>query len=296
MTHPRALLVLLVFAAADMASAGELSVLSYNTHGLPSWVAGDDPERRFPRIGALIDAYDVVLLQEDFDHHALLKESTGLAFIERGNPSRDSFHCWVSCSGSGLTFLSGLPRERILRLDSIPYEVCAGWLTQANDCFATKGFQHAQVEVSPGLTLHIVNTHLDAGSAPSDRGARRQQLAALRAHLEASAAGDALIVAGDLNLDAATPEDAELLEAFAAALGLADSGARAAAGSHWTVLDYIYFRGGDELAMRVLEAGEASEFVADGAPLSDHPALAARFEFYRKLADPPSTGTTAPVR
>jgi len=271
-------------------------VLSYNTHGLPSWIAGDDPEFRFPRIGALSNAYDVVLLQEDFDHHDALRSETRHGFVERGNPSREGLHCWVSCSGSGLTFLSSLPRERIRRIDNLPYGACYGWLGNANDCLATKGFQHARVEAADDLTMHIVNTHLDAGDAPEDREVRRRQLAILRDHLVENASDEALIVAGDLNLDDADPDDVRLRDSFVSALGLADSGARAAPGSAWEVLDYLYYRSGNETALRVLEAGEATEFREAGAPLSDHPALFVRIEAYRRLAVPPSTGITAPVR
>ncbi|MGI9432080.1 MAG: endonuclease/exonuclease/phosphatase family protein, partial [Myxococcota bacterium] len=224
------ILTVLFACLALPTSAEELSVLSYNTHGLPSWIAGDDPEARFPRIGELANAYDLVLLQEDFEHHEALLTGTLQEFVARGNESRESLHCWISCSGSGLTFLTSLPRERVPRIDNVPYGVCSGWIDNANDCFATKGFQHARVTTETGATLHVVNTHLDAGSAAEDREARRRQLEILQEHLLASAAGEALIVGGDLNLDASSPEDVELLEAFAGALDLTDTGARAAAG------------------------------------------------------------------
>jgi endonuclease/exonuclease/phosphatase family metal-dependent hydrolase len=125
--------------------------------------------------------------------------------------------------------------------------------------------------------VHLVNTHLDAGRAPKDRAARREQLAELRGHLERSATGAALVVAGDLNLDAADPADAALRDEFVAALGLADTGASAAPGSAWEHLDYVYRRDGSAVLLQVLEAGEAREFVdAQARPLSDHPALYVR--------------------
>jgi endonuclease/exonuclease/phosphatase family metal-dependent hydrolase len=292
----RALATALLCLLAVPAAAGELSILSYNTHGLPGWIAGDAPEARFPRIGALINAYDVVLLQEDFAHHEALRSEVQYGFVQRGNPSRDGLHCWISCSGSGLTFLSSLPREQIPRIDNVPYGVCSGWIGNANDCLATKGFQHARIDVAPGLPVRIVNTHLDAGGAPEDRAVRREQLSVLREYLEEAAPGEALIVAGDFNLDATNPEDVRLLDAFASELGLTDSGARAAPGTSWEVLDYLYYRSGREIELRVLEAGEATGFRAGDQPLSDHPALFVRFEAYRRLAVPPSTGITAPVR
>ncbi len=259
--------------------AVDFSVLSYNTHGLPGWVADDAPERRFPRIGALARAYDVVLLQEDFAHHGRLRAATGDLLARRGNQSRfrRSPLCLLFCEGSGLTFLTGLRPASLLDLSNAPYRTCAGWLGGANDCLATKGFQHARLLLAGEFEVHVVNTHLDAGGAPADRAARRAQLAELRAHLERSAAGAALVVAGDLNLDGAEPRDAALRDEFASALGLVDTGAAALPGSAWRRLDYVFRRDGTGVLLQVLEAGEAREFVDDAArPLSDHPALFVR--------------------
>ena len=265
-------------AAAAEPLAVEFSVLSYNTHGLPAWVAGDDPERRFPKIGALARAYDVTLFQEDFAHHPRLREGAGDLLLERGNLSRfrDSAVCLVLCEGSGLTFAMRLPRGWLEGVASRAYDACSGWLGGANDCLATKGFQHARVVLGGRFEVHFVNTHLDAGRAPEDRDARRAQLAGLRGYLEREAAGAPLVLGGDLNLDAADPADAALRDEFVAALGLRDTGAAAAPGSPWQRLDYLYRRDGAEVRVELLEAGEAREFVDAGAPLSDHPAIFAR--------------------
>jgi endonuclease/exonuclease/phosphatase family metal-dependent hydrolase len=259
--------------------AVEFSVLSYNTHGLPSYAAGDAPELRFPLIGALARSYDVAFVQEDFVHHERLRAGAGDLLIERGNASRfrGSAFCLLFCEGSGLTLLSSVPRPWLADLTSRPYEVCAGWLSGASDCFATKGFQHARLLVGGEFEVHFVNTHLDAGRGPEDRAARRTQLELLRSHLEGSAAGAALVLGGDLNLDAADAEDAALRDAFASALGLENTGASASPETSWRRLDYLYRRSGAGVRLELLESGEAREFVdAGGAPLSDHPAIFAR--------------------
>lgn len=317
-TLPAALVLALLVAAAAPARAeegrpatasplagartagAELRVLTYNTHGLPSWVAGDVPERRFPRIGALLNDYDLVLLQEDFFHHERMRPTLLHPVVVRGNPSRfeSSLVCLVFCNGSGLTFLTTEPPERLLRLDNVAYGECAGWLSGANDCFATKGFQHARLELAPGLRVDVVNTHLDAGRDPEDRAARRAQLRELREHLLREADGAALIVGGDLNLRGGDARDETDRDSFARALGLTDSGARFSPGGPWTRLDYLYYRSGAAARLEVLEAGEAGEFVDADAPLSDHPALFARFRVEAQVsaAMPPSTGITAPER
>jgi endonuclease/exonuclease/phosphatase family metal-dependent hydrolase len=268
------LLVLALLLAASPANGDEFTVLSYNTHGLSAWVAGDDPATRFPIIGDKSNAYQVVLLQEDFSHHSALLRGARQPIVERGNPSRFGRWCPI-CGGSGLTILSRWRRENLVELANRAYPYCAGWIGGANDCLATKGFQRARMRLPSGAELDFVNTHLDAGRSPADRAARRRQLDLLRERIEAEVAEGALILGGDLNLDAADAKDTALRDAFTSALGLANSGARGA--SRWPKLDYIFYRSGGSLELEVVEAGEDTSFVHEAAPLSDHPAIFARF-------------------
>ena len=268
------LLIVALLLAASPAAGDEFTVLSYNTHGLITWVAGDDPAKRFPIIGDKTNAYDVALLQEDFSHHAALRQGARQPIVERGNPSRFGSWCLV-CNGSGLTILSRWGMENLVQAVSRAYRQCAGWIGGANDCLATKGFQRMRLRLPGGAELDFVNTHLDAGDGVEDREARRRQLDLLRRSLEVEVAGGPLILAGDLNLDAEVPEDVALRDAFTDALGLANSGARG--GSRWTTLDYIFYRSGGGLELEVLEAGEDTSFVHEETPLSDHPAIFARF-------------------
>jgi endonuclease/exonuclease/phosphatase (EEP) superfamily protein YafD len=244
--------------------AVELRVVTYNTHGLPAWIAGDDPERRFPLIGRLLDAYDLAVVQEDFYHHELLLGAITLPLRARGNER------------SGLTTLARLPAEELVETEAEPYGTCSGWILGANDCLADKGFLRTRVALPNGARVDFVNTHLDAGGADADREARRAQLAILAERLRRASAGVPLVVGGDLNLHHDHPGDRALLDGFVAALGLADSGARPAPGSGWGRIDYLLYRSSADVALEVLEAGMAAEFVDEGFPLSDHPALWAR--------------------
>lgn len=268
-----------LLAGGPAAADDELAVLSYNTHGLSAWVAGDDPERRFPLIGRRAGAYDVALLQEDFAHHERLLAEAAPAIVRRGNGSRKRW-CPI-CSGAGLTFLSRLPEAALLDVRSAPYGTCAGWLGGANDCLADKGYQLLALRLASGAVVHLANTHLDAGRDESDRAARRRQLGTLRAAIERHVGDGALIVGGDFNLAADDPGDVEILEGFSAALGLSDSGAGARPGSGWEVLDYLLYRSGGGVALEVAEAGEDPSFAAGGVALSDHPAIFARFRVTR---------------
>jgi len=288
----RVLLIALLLAASP-AAGDEFTVLSYNTHGLNVWVAGDDPATRFPIIGEKSNAYDVALLQEDFSHHAALRQGARQPIIERGNPSR--FGCWCPiCSGSGLTILSRWGRENLVEVVGRAYQQCSGWIGGASDCLATKGFQRMRLRLPGGAQLDFVNTHLDAGRGVEDREARRGQLDLLRRSVETEVGGGPLILAGDLNLLATDPEDVALRNAFTSALGLSDSGARG--GSRWPTIDYIFYRGGSGLELEVVGAGEDASFVHEEAPLSDHPAIFARFRTRQPVVEtPPSMRMTAPL-
>ena len=47
-------------------TSGALKVLSYNVHGLPPFVTGNDTLKRQSAISPLLEPFDVVGLQEDF--------------------------------------------------------------------------------------------------------------------------------------------------------------------------------------------------------------------------------------
>ena len=273
-----ALLALLPGASVGEEAAGlrELSVLTYNVHGLPSWIANDRPERRLPQVSRLINAYDVALIQEDFFHPELLRESAEHELVVDGNGSRFAgARFFTFLKGSGLTSFVDFPQERVATVVPEAYGSCSGWLAAANDCWATKGFLLVRLRIAPGAELDVVQTHLDAGGSRADRLVRAQQLDQLRTRLLDLSGERALIVAGDLNLRRQEPADQALLAEFADWLSLEDTGARG--GDAWRPLDYVLYRSGKGLALEVLEAGEATEFVHEGEPLSDHPALFTRF-------------------
>jgi len=260
------------------------SVLSYNTHGLPAWIARDQPAVRFQQIVKLVAAYDIALLQENFvdSDFAILSDGLHGRFLERGNGSRSGWLGMLStlCGscGSGLT-VAIEPRLKAQLLDRGAYDSCAGWTSGANDCWATKGYLATRVELGGGLSVDVYDLHLDAGLGSADHEVRTQQIEALRGHIQRLSSGRAVIVGGDFNLDARTPRDRILLDRLATDLQLTHSGAGGNA-LHWPEqIDHIYFRSGDSTTLRVIAAGEAKEFVdKDKKPLSDHPAIVVRFE------------------
>lgn len=276
--------------AQDTDDSVELSLVSYNVHGLPSWLAFDDPPARMNIIGPLLARYDVALVQEDWSHHEALAAATGGIEVRRGNGPRGavlaSLVPFCGTCGSGLASFSGLFARLPVTDEAAPLPGCSGWLSGANDCFATKGFLRVRLALTPAIDLDVVNLHLDAGSGPEDQAVRRGQLDALAARLAQTSAGRALVVAGDFNLNLDDSPSREILDTFRERLALVDAGARPttpyAEGGRWMRVDHIFFRGGATVRVDALEAGEASEFVRNGVPLSDHPAVSVRLRLTRR--------------
>jgi endonuclease/exonuclease/phosphatase family metal-dependent hydrolase len=249
-----------------------LRILVYNTHGLPEIFISDNPKKRFPVIGKKTQDFNISLLQEDYSHHEEL--SSGLAkeslAIRGGLGGR--LIC-PFCTGSGLTSVFNLPKNWTVDVENQTYDTCSGWLRGANDCFAYKGFQIIKITLPNNKRFFIVNTHMDAGKRDSDRTARKKQLEHIISTIKQRATTEALIVAGDLNLNSKNPEDVKLLENFKEELKLTDSFTGHKISKKWTILDYILYKQGEELEFKIISVGEDESFVTEEGPLSDHPAL-----------------------
>jgi len=263
----------------------ELSVLSYNTHGLRGSFVDDDPAARFPQIGRLVNGYDVVLLQEDFAYHRSIRKNAWHGIQRRGNPQDRNpianLLAPIVCGrcGSGLSTLIDLGETALLAEHREAYRDYSGWFNARNDAWVTKGLLALRVRLPDGAVIDVYNSHLDAGKKPKrvrDQRTRDRQLAQLERAIRGFSGSGALIVAGDFNEreDRANPS----LREFVGALGLNESGART--DPRWRPrCDYIFYRGDARTEIALLEAGEAAEFRdASGRPLSDHPAIRARFQ------------------
>jgi len=272
----RALFLIAMILSMNLASlethSDTLRILVYNTHGLPEIFISDNPKNRFPVIGKKTQDFNISLLQEDYSHHEALL--SGLAdeslAIRGGLGSR--LLCPL-CTGSGLTSVFNLPKNWTVEVENETYESCSGWFTGANDCFAYKGFQIIKITLPSNKRFFIVNTHMDAGRADSDRSARESQLAHIISTMKQRTTTEALIVAGDLNLNSKNPKDVKLLENFKTELGLTDPFTGHNISEKWTILDYFLYKQGDELQFKIISVGEDESFVTKEGPLSDHPTL-----------------------
>ena len=212
------------------------------------------------------------LLQEDYAHHkkliSVIKTESQVFRGKLGN----KFLCPI-CTGSGLTSIANLPQDWNIEVVNENFKTCSGWISGWNDCFAKKGFQILKITPPLRESLFFVNTHLDAGSRESDREARKNQLNQIISTLNETIKGEALILAGDLNLNSKNLEDLKLLENSKERLNLTDAFVDVDIAKKWQILDYVLFNKGENNIIGIKKVGEDTSLISKEGPLSDHPAL-----------------------
>lgn len=235
------------FALPPAVPGSDLSVMTYNVHGLP-WPLAQEREAA---LGAIADrlamlrrrglAPDVVVLEEAFVPKAReIGRAAGYRFAVDGSSARD---CGPSAPrdaassalaegtawwrgeterrvlGSGLLVLSDRPVVSVRRMSY--GRSCAGW-----DCLASKGALLVEIALPGGRgTFDVVATHMNSRGASgaadvrSDLAHRLQLLALARFVSACRGPGLPLVIAGDLNVGRVPGRQAALSEAIAGGLG-----------------------------------------------------------------------------
>ena len=259
----------LIACGSPPPSTGQLEVLTYNIHGLPPEITGDDTQARVQEIAGLLGPFDVVGLQEDFidENHVFIESASEHQTHLRFSEPLDN-----RAYGSGLSVLADYA---LLELEEEYYTDCFGVLENASDCLASKGFQVATISLGDNAAVDIYNTHLEAGGSAEDNAARATQVDQLISSLNGHSKDRAVLFLGDTNLHATLEEDALLLSALESSGGLSDSCALVDCNEP-NHIDRILIRNGALLSLSV-EAWQVEEafYDSDGVPLSDHPAISA---------------------
>lgn len=278
-------------APAARPAVHRVSVLSYNILGLPEFVAKRDREKWMPIIARRSCPYNIVLFQEDFTYHDLLRRNAGCHKFIRQAPGAASttggtafgmrFSNLSKLVTGGKLFGSGLAvftRHVVTRNAGISYGVCKGYTDYQQDCLSDKGAQLVTIKFASGISLDIYNTHLDAGRAKEDQAVRVKQLAMFARFVEQRSRNRPVIIAGDFNLNWTFPVMRRSLESFIKRLGLTRV---AEAENPKNPIDHILYRGAGRIGLSVISAGLARGFTVNGQPLSDHEPVTATFRVSR---------------
>jgi len=249
-------------ASIEQENSGQLSLLNYNVHGLPAGLAGDRPGWRMSRIVPLLAEHQVIALQETFSVHRTLDRQLGFPSSVHARKRR----CGVP-AGPGLSTYAQTPIQESL---FVPFEVCHGVFSHANDCLANKGLLLTRLEL-PGTGSHgidVYNVHLDAGTHSGDVAARTRQVEVLLAAISEHSKGHAVVVVGDLNEAGSGPVTRALKGA-----GLEEACDPKLCGKP-THIERFFLRSGATVSLQSMSSTREPAFVDErGRPLSDHPAL-----------------------
>lgn len=248
------------------ATSGVLDLLTYNVAGLPGLLSSSRPDVNTAQVSPLLNAYHLVVTQEDFAYHGELVQRAGHLYQVVPLPPASTMF------GDGLSMLSVYPLDDVSRVRWLD---CHGYLYDAGDCFGEKGFSVARVTLAEHVSLDLYNLHADAGRSIGDVETRRRGFDQLARYMGERSRGRAVVVAGDTNLDIRDPGDRETLRTFQSKTGLVDI--HRADEVHHPSLDRVLVRSSNELDLHPFAWHTDERFVdSAGVALSDHPAVAVR--------------------
>lgn len=264
---------------------GQVSLLTYNVAGLPAALSSGNPATNTALISPLLNAYDLVNVQEDFNYHQdLIGEIEHTYLLPFSG---------VAVAGDGLNTFAFATVGDFTR---VTWDECYGFFTNGADCLTPKGFSRARVYLSGGARVDLYNVHADAGTDSGSNAARAANLLQLLDYIEEHSAGYAVIVAGDLNSRYTRATD--VLHDYIAA-GFEDAWVEVARAGVYPVsgapaltdctdkssgvcerVDKVLYRSSADVSLAVLDSYVPSNFVdASGAELSDHDPVLAVLEY-----------------
>ncbi|MCA8924727.1 MAG: hypothetical protein KDD82_23135 [Planctomycetes bacterium] len=261
-------------STSSLVAQGSLDLLTYNVAGLPQGLSSSNPVANTPQISPKLNAYAVVLAQEDFTYHTQLMSQALHPYQSSPQPVSSV----LRPMNDGLNRFSQPPFSGHQR---VTWAVSYGVFGHANDSLASKGYSFARHELAPGVEVDVYNLHADAGSSQGDMDARLQQFAQLAQDMATRSAGRPVIVAGDTNLKDTRPQDMQTLADFLGVLGLRDCARELGKPE---LIDRVMIRDGGGVFLTPSLWRTADEFVdAQGGDLSDHKAVHVTLDwaFYR---------------
>lgn len=289
---------------------GTFDLLTYNVAGLPQEISTENPAVNIPKISPLLNAYDLVLTQEDFDwwvpggvadgldfnqYHERLRAETDHEFATPVHPGPEAAGIDLAdrplmLVGDGIGMLSRFP---LADFETRAWTGCFGGYTNgASDCLAMKGFRAATMELG-GAEVDVYSLHAEAGGGDEDQALQAADFAQLAAFITEHSAGRAIVLGGDTNLHLDRPDDPQdaadpgIWSDFLAATGLTDV-CDATQCDDPGIIDKVAIRDGAGIRLRADAHAVPVERFSDeaGVPLSDHSPVVATISWTRDPRGP----------
>ena len=163
--------------------SGRFTALTYNVAGLPAGLSGSEPDVNTELISPLLNAYDLVLVQESWInpdppipglevfHEVLVSQVTHPYLSDPAPPPLGSDPRRPEALVSdGLNRMSRFPFGELTR---VMWDNCFGGADTSDggaaDCLSQKGFSVATTTIAPGVEVDVYNLHGEAGNTPLDQ-------------------------------------------------------------------------------------------------------------------------------
>lgn len=251
-------------------------VLTFNTALLPEPVSYSLPTVRAAAMAPYLGGYDALVLQEAFidSWRERIIEELAASYPYRGElVGRDGAGGFALRQDGGIVILSRWP---IVRQATLLFgTTCSG-----TDCLADKGVAYVAVRKG-GRTYHVFGTHAQSTYGRDAKAVRAAQLDLFSDFVaeQGIPTDEAVLLAGDFNVDAATPELGSMLRGLGASWPPVVGSVKATwdpegnvwadGRRHW--LDYVLVA--DGYGAPVAAWNRAVPLVAGDLYLSDHYAV-----------------------
>ena len=281
----------------------EFTTLSYNVAGLPQEISKANPKAHLPLISPLLNAYDVVLTQEDFDwwtplaglldfrnYHARLR-------ADATHPYRTDVHpgpAAVGVSPQARPLLVGdgigiMARFPLTGEDHLAWSKCNGdAFFGAADCLAMKGARVVTMTLGDGRQVDVYSLHAEAGSGARDQELQALDFDELARFIAARGPDRAVILGGDTNLHIVDGRDEpntgavdrEIWHRFLSDTGLSDVCVELDCDEPASI-DKFAYRDSSTVDLSALEIDFPRERFTSpaGEDLSDHPPVVVRWRW-----------------
>ncbi|OXM86583.1 jacalin-like lectin [Paenibacillus rigui] len=271
---------------AETTTPKSFSVLTINVAGLPELLSSGDPATNSQKISPLLNDYDIVNVQEDFNYHSDIIKYVTLPYLTTTSG--------VAGVGSGLNRMSRFPFTDFIR---IKWNKSYGVFDSGSDQLTPKGFDVGRFQLEPGVNVDVYNLHADADTDSGSMEARRDNIRQLKSYIQTYSDGNAVIVMGDTNCRYTRSGD--VMEELLAEDNLKDAWVELVRGGsipadgdalmdtsnrngpNFEVVDKILYRSNEIVQLQATAYKlEDTKFTdSSGNQLSDHYPVSAKFQY-----------------